>query len=89
MSAPTLDAIQRDGLAMSVARAITVANETAAEQGVDPSAFLISVTEEGVAPDRAWRIHYGPRDYIRRRGGDLTVIVAEADGTVHRVIRGQ
>ena len=89
MSMPTLERIQQDDLAMAVARALTLANEAAAAQRVDLAQSLVSITEEGTPPKRIWQVHYGPRDYQNRRGGDLIVEVDESAGAVLRVIRGQ
>jgi hypothetical protein len=50
---------------------------------------LVTVTEEASADGRVWRIHYGPRDFVARRGGDLIVLVDERTATVQRIIRGQ
>jgi hypothetical protein len=36
-----------------------------------------------------WRIHYGPKDYVGRRGGDLIIEVDPADASVKQVLRGQ
>lgn len=89
MASVALDEIQQDGLAMAVARAVAVANEAAKAQGVDLASSLVTITEESPPPTRLWRIHYGPRDYTRRRGGDLIVLVDDQTGTVQRSIRGQ
>jgi hypothetical protein len=85
----TLDEIRQDQLALAVAQALAVANGTVVAQGKDVSQLLVTVTEETPPPDRVWRIHYGPREYRNRRGGDLIVLVNERLGTVERVIRGQ
>ena len=85
----SLTELQQDPLAMSVARALAVANETALKNGTDPAASLVTITEETSATGRLWRIHYGPRDYIGRRGGDLIVLVDERTEAVQRIIRGQ
>ena len=85
----TLAQIQQDRLAMAVARAVAVANETATSQGIDLATSLVTITEESPPPTRLWRIHYGPRDFTRRRGGDLIVLVDDQTGTVQRSIRGQ
>jgi hypothetical protein len=85
----TLDDIRQDQLALAVAQALAVANGAAAAQGKDVSQLLVTVTEESPPPDRVWRVHYGPREYRNRRGGDLIVLVNERLGTVERVIRGQ
>lgn len=89
MASPAIEDIQQDLLAMAVARALAIANETATAQGIDLAKSMVTITEEGAPPDRLWRIHYGPRDYIHRRGGDLTVLVEERSGEVRRIIRGQ
>jgi hypothetical protein len=87
--AAILESIQQDGLAMSVARALAIANGEAATRGTDLAQSLVTITEESPPPARVWRIHYGPREYRNRRGGDLIVLVDEQAGAVRRVIRGQ
>jgi hypothetical protein len=89
MATSGLEEIQQDRLAMAVARALAVANEAAVAQGIDPTEFLVTITEETSLPERLWRIQYGPRDYRQRRGGDLMVLVDERAGTVRRILRGQ
>ena len=89
MATPELQDIQQDLLAMSVARALAIPNETAVAQGTDPNDSMVTITEEPSPSGRLWRIHYGPRDYVHRRGGDLIVLVDERTGGVERVIRGQ
>jgi hypothetical protein len=89
MSTLTLEEIQEDCLVMSVARALTVANEAAVAEGIVPADSLVTILEEPVDEEGAWRIHYGPREYIGRRGGDLTVFVDERAGEVRRIMRGQ
>jgi len=74
---------------MSVAQALTVANAAAIEHGRDPSDSLVTISEDSAGPGRVWRIHYGPRDYVARRGGDLIVLVDEKTGTIQQVLRGQ
>ena len=80
---------QQDHLAMSVARALAIANAAAATQGTKPADSLVTIIEDPASPRHLWRIHYGPRDYIHRRGGDLTVLVDERAGVVQEIIRGQ
>lgn len=84
-----MEKIQGDQLALSVARALALANEVARAQGIDPSAALLTVSEESPPPDRTWRIHYGARDYVLRRGGDFMVVVDDLSGEVKRTLRGQ
>lgn len=88
MATVTLEEMQRDELAMSVARALASANGAAEANGVQPDQALVTIFEESSAAGRGWRIHYGPRDYIHRRGGDLTVVVSDA-GEIQEVLRGQ
>jgi len=56
----TIEKIQKDTLAFSVAQALAVANEAALAQGVDPANSLVTISEENGTSDRLWRIHYGP-----------------------------
>jgi hypothetical protein len=76
-------------MAMSVAQALVVANVAATERGRDPSESLVTISEDLGETGRIWRIQYGPRDYIARRGGDLIVLVDEKTGTIQQVLRGQ
>ena len=89
MRVPALRDIEQDDLAMAVARAVTIANEAATREGMDLYQSIVTVTEDSSPPNRVWRIHYGPREYVLRRGGDLTVLVDERDGKVQRLVRGQ
>jgi hypothetical protein len=89
MSALTLEAMQQDKLVMSVARALALANEAALAQGIEPANSLVSISEDTSSPNRLWRIHYGRRDYVHRRGGDLIVFVDERGETIQRILRGQ
>ena len=89
MATVSLEAMKQDHLVMSVARALALANEAALAQGIAPANSLVTITEETGPTGSLWRIHYGPRDYIGRRGGDLIVLVDEVGETVQRVIRGQ
>ena len=36
-----------------------------------------------------WRINYGPKDYINKRGGDLIIEVGGDDIKIKQVLRGQ
>jgi hypothetical protein len=89
MSTVSFEELRQDGLAMSVARAVALANEAAVAHGTDPAESLVSISEESSAAGRVWRVHYGPRDYVGRRGGDLIVLVDDRGQSVQRVIRGQ
>lgn len=89
MSAASLEAMRGDHLVMSVARALALANEAALRQGTKPADCLVTISEETSSGGRLWRIHYGLRDYVGRRGGDLIVLVDECKEAVHRILRGQ
>ncbi len=89
MAVSTIDDVRNDPLAFSIASALTLANDAAKLQGATVSDCLVTITEETPPPTRSWRIHYGPRNYGSRRGGDLIVIIDEMSTTVTRVLRGQ
>ena len=79
--------VLQDDVAVSLARVVAAANRRARELKIDVEQCLITVTQ--VLDDGLfWRINYGPKDYIGRRGGDL-VIDVDADASVKRVLRGQ
>lgn len=80
--------ILQDDLAVSLARVMAAANKRAREAGVNVQKSSITITqnfEDGLR----WRINYGPKDYIGRRGGDVMVEVDARDASVTRVLRGQ
>jgi hypothetical protein len=81
--------VLEDGLAVSLACALAVANRRAAEAGTDVAQSLISITQRFVDDRLVWRVNYGPRDYLSQRGGDLIVDVDTSDGSVAQVLRGQ
>ena len=74
---------------VGIARALALANEAALAHGTEPAESLVTITEELSAAGRLWRIHDGPRDYVGRRGGDLSVFVDDRSEALQRVIRGQ
>ena len=86
-TALTADVLQ-DDLAVTLARVLAAANKRARESGVDEIQSLITITqvfEDGLR----WRINYGPKDYVGRRGGDLIIEVDSTDASIKRVLRGQ
>jgi hypothetical protein len=89
MSAVTLEEIEQDSVAMSIAKVLKLANNAAVAHGTDPASSAITISAEPSQPSSVWRIHYEPRDYISRRGGDLTVMVNAEQGRVEQVLRGQ
>jgi hypothetical protein len=81
--------VLEDEVAVSMARAVAVANRRARQEGVQIESSLVSATEQGGPMEVCWRITYGPRDYIRSRGGDLIIDVGISDGSIKRVLQGQ
>jgi hypothetical protein len=83
----TTDVLQ-DDLALSLARVLAAANKRAREAGVDVAQSVITISQSFEHGLR-WRVNYGPKDYIGRRGGDLIVEVEANDANVTQVLRGQ
>ena len=81
--------VLEDELAVSLARAVAAANERARHEGIEVKDSLVTVTEHSTQGEIYWRINYGPRNYLSRRGGDLIVEVGLHDAKVKRVMRGQ
>jgi hypothetical protein len=88
MATATLEELQKDQLAMSIARAVALANLAALKEGMKPADSLVTISESITGKGRGWSVHYGPRDFVNRRGGDLVVNVDELTGAVH-IVRGQ
>jgi len=78
-----------DDLAISLACAMAVANNKACELGIDVTQSLIPITQRTLNGSTVWRINYGPKDYVNRRGGDVLVEVDMRDATIRKVLRGQ
>ena len=88
--ATTLTAeVLQDELAMSLAHALAVANKLARESGIDVLQSLITITQRAFNGQLLWRINYGPRDYVGRRGGDLIIEVDPISASIKQVLRGQ
>lgn len=81
--------VLQDELAMSLARALAVANQRARESGIDVVASLITISQRVFNNQLLWRINYGPQDYVGRRGGDLIVEVDPVNASIRQVMRGQ
>jgi hypothetical protein len=84
----TTDVLQ-DELALSLACALAVANKRARESGIDVLQSLITITQRPVNGQSLWRINYGPKDYMGRRGGDLIIEIDPINASVKQVLRGQ
>ena len=81
--------VLQDDIAVSLARVIASANKRARELGVDVPQSVISITQHSANGGWLWRISYGPKDCVGRRGGDLTVEVQPGDGSIKQVLWGQ
>lgn len=81
--------VLQDDIAVSLARATAAANKRAGELGFDVLQCIITITQRSVNGDVFWRINYGPKDYIGRRGGDLIIEVNQKTADIHQVLRGQ
>ncbi|MEW5767979.1 MAG: hypothetical protein AB1797_10215 [bacterium] len=84
----TADVLQ-DDLAVSLAQVMATANKRARELGVNVVQTLITITQHSFKGDLVWRINYGPKDYVGRRGGDLIIEVDPSDATIKQVLWGQ
>ena len=84
----TADILQ-DEIAVSLACVIASANKRARKLGVDVLQSLITITQNSLNGGLLWRINYGPKDYIGRRGGDLIIEVDPRDAGIKRVMWGQ
>jgi hypothetical protein len=89
MGTPLTTEVLQDELALSIARVIAAANKQARDAGVDIDQGLITISQPFPSESLVWRVNYGPRDYIGRRGGDLIVDVDAADASIRQVLRGQ
>lgn len=81
--------VLQDDLAVSLARAITAANKRAHELGVNAVQSLITITQQSSDSEALWRINYGPKDYVGRRGGDLIIDVDPTDASIKKILWGQ
>ncbi len=89
MTATLAAEVLQDDIAVSLARAIATANKRARELGVDVLQSLITITQDVSNGSSLWRINYGPRDYVGRRGGDLIIEVDPYNANIKQVLRGQ
>ena len=87
MATLSADVLQ-DDMAVTIARVMAAANRRARELGVDVLQSFVTITQQ-VDNGIFWRVNYGPRDYMNRRGGDLMVDVNGEDMNIRQVLRGQ
>ncbi|GIK58840.1 MAG: hypothetical protein HND44_14495 [Chloroflexi bacterium] len=88
MSATLTADVLQDDLAMLLARVLAVANKRARELDVDVLQSFITITQS-YKNGPSWRVNYGPKEYIGRRGGDLIIEVDASDIRITQVLRGQ
>ena len=88
MAAVLSSDVLQDDLAVLLAQVVAAANKRAIEMGVDVRQSIVTVTQMTDGEPR-WRVNYGPKDYIGRRGGDLIVDVDAADTSIKQVLHGQ
>ncbi len=79
----------QDEIAVSVARILASANRKAKELGVDVKESLITGSQHLSNGVWLWRVHYGAKDYIGRRGGDLMIDIDGANADIKQILRGQ
>ena len=79
----------QDEIAVSVAQVLASANRKAKELGVDARTSLITVSQHLANGVWLWRVHYGKRDYIGRRGGDLMIDLDGVNADIKQVLHGQ
>lgn len=87
MATLSADVLQ-DDMAVTLARVIATANKRARELGVDVVQSLITITQQ-FDNGSNWRVNYGPREYINRRGGDVVIEVNGENMKIKQVLRGQ
>ncbi len=83
------DETLQDEIAVSVAQVLASANRKAKELGIDVKESLITVSQHLAKDVWLWRVHYGARDYVGRRGGDLMIDIDPADTDIKQILRGQ
>ena len=89
MAAVLTNETLKDEIAVSVAQVLASANRKAKELGIDLKESLITVSQHLANGVWGWRVHYGKRDYIGRRGGDLIIDLDGADADIKQILRGQ
>jgi hypothetical protein len=81
--------VLQDEIALSLARVVASANRRAREMGVDVPQSIISISQHSLNGGWLWRVNYGPKEYVGRRGGDLIVEVDPSDESIKQVLWGQ
>ena len=81
--------VLQDDIAVALARVMASANKRARELGVDVPQSVISITQHSFNGGWRWRVNYGPKDCVGRRGGDLILEVDPSDASIEQVLWGQ
>ena len=89
MAAVLTNEVLQDEIAISVAQVLASANKKALELGFDAKKSLITISQHLSNGIWLWRVHYGAKDYVGRRGGDLMIDVDANDAGIRRVLKGQ
>ncbi len=89
MSAVLSSETLQDEIAVSVAEILASANRRAKELGVDVKDSLITVSQHLAHGVWLWRVSYGAKDYVGRRGGDLMIDVDPLNADIKQILRGQ
>ncbi len=79
----------QEEIAVSMAQVLTSENRKAKELGIDVKESLITVSQHLAKGVWLWRVHYGTRDYVGRRGGDLMIDIDPASADIKQILRGQ
>jgi hypothetical protein len=88
MAAELTKEVLQDDIAVALAQVIAAANKRATAAGVNVKESIITITQI-IGRELIWRVNYGAKDYVSRRGGDFIVDVRGRDAVVQQVLRGQ
>ena len=89
MAAVLTNEVLQDEIAVSVAQVLASANKKASELGYNVKESLITVSQYLSNGIWLWRVHYGAKDYVGRRGGDLMIDVDAKNTGIQNILRGQ
>jgi len=51
--------------------------------------IAVSLARAIASASLLWRVNYGPKDYVGRRGGDLIIEVDPSDASIKQALWGQ
>ena len=94
--------MDNDPIALSVAKALRIANSKARELGFEPEEFYISITNKlgkfgdrfyGITEEkyRVWKVYYAPKRApgVIKTGGDLTIYINRETWEILKVWEGE